>query len=113
VDRGVGASGRGCTGASSAVGQRRHLLEPDAAGHHPDPGAAREVLAERAGDGSDMTPPPFVSTMQPGDYRPTPPALAAPVFTHWPAVTPFRATSPPGVVGAPLDLSETNDCISS
>ncbi|WP_242883136.1 vanadium-dependent haloperoxidase [Actinomadura litoris] len=51
--------------------------------------AAAAVLADRAHDGSDATPPPFVPGDRPGDYRPTPPAFAAPVFTHWSGVRPF------------------------
>lgn len=47
------------------------------------------VLAARAGDGSAAIPAPFISGNQPGDYRPTPPNFAAPVFTHWGDVTPF------------------------
>src|SRR5690242_1360703 len=45
--------------------------------------AASLTLAIRANDGSSVTPPPFVPGNQPGNYRPTPPAFAAPVFTHW------------------------------
>jgi len=59
------------------------------AGSHVGAQAATELLALRASDGSDATPPTYVSTGQPGDFRPTPPAFAAPVFTHWSAVTPF------------------------
>ncbi|WP_067460329.1 vanadium-dependent haloperoxidase [Actinomadura macra] len=55
------------------------------AGRH----AAEAVLADRAGDGSQAVPPPFVPGDRPGDYRPTPPAFAAPVFTHWAGVRPF------------------------
>jgi membrane-associated phospholipid phosphatase len=51
--------------------------------------AAARIVAQRAGDASGATPPPFVPGSKPGDYRPTPPAFAAPVFTHWAAVTPF------------------------
>jgi membrane-associated phospholipid phosphatase len=51
--------------------------------------AAAALLALRANDGSTATPPAYVTTGQPGDFRPTPPAMAAPVFTHWAAVTPF------------------------
>ena len=47
------------------------------------------ALAARSGDGADATPPAFVSTDAPGDYRPTPPGFAAPVFTHWAGVRPF------------------------
>ena len=50
---------------------------------------AAAVLAARAGDGSDAAPSPFPPGTQPGDYQPTPPAFAPPVFTHWPHVTPF------------------------
>lgn len=51
--------------------------------------AAHEELQARAGDGSATPPPPYQSTGAAGDFRPTPPGFAAPVFTHWGAVTPF------------------------
>jgi hypothetical protein len=65
--------------------------------------AAARVLALRAADGANATPPAYASTGLPGDYRPTPPAFAAPVFTHWGAVRPwvlrsgdqFRPPPPP------------------
>jgi membrane-associated phospholipid phosphatase len=47
------------------------------------------LLAARAHDGSETTPGPFTAGSQPGDYRPTPPNFAPPVFTHWGDVTPF------------------------
>jgi membrane-associated phospholipid phosphatase len=47
------------------------------------------LLAIRAGDHSDATPPAYATTGAPGDYRPAPPAFATPVFTHWAGVTPF------------------------
>ena len=50
---------------------------------------ARGLLAIRADDGATVVPPPFVPGTNPGDYRPTPPNLAAPVFTTWGQVTPF------------------------
>jgi hypothetical protein len=50
---------------------------------------ASRLLASRAGDGSAAIPPPFTAGSQPGDYRPTPPGFAAPVFTNWGHVTPF------------------------
>lgn len=50
---------------------------------------ARIWLAVRAGDGSAITPPPFVSGNQPGEYRPTPPNFPTPVFTNWSTVQPF------------------------
>ncbi|MFJ2032829.1 phosphatase PAP2 family protein [Streptosporangium sp. NPDC087985] len=51
--------------------------------------AAQAILALRAHDGADATPPPYTTTGKPGDYRPTPPAFHEPEFTHWGNVTPF------------------------
>lgn len=51
--------------------------------------AAHAILALRAHDGADATPLPYTTTGKPGDYRPTPPAFEAPVFTNWGNVTPF------------------------
>jgi hypothetical protein len=51
--------------------------------------AAAELLQIRMTDGSGATPPAYVSTGAAGDFRATPPSFAAPVFTHWAAVTPF------------------------
>ena len=50
---------------------------------------AARLIADRLNDGSAITPPPFVAGSQPGDYRPTPPAFPAPVFTGWAKVAPF------------------------
>ncbi len=50
---------------------------------------AARLIAIRATDGSDITPPPFVPGNQPGNYQLTPPKFAAPVFTNWSNVTPF------------------------
>jgi hypothetical protein len=47
------------------------------------------MLAIRAHDGSDVTPPVLPGATQPGQFRPTPPNFAAAVFTHWGGVTPF------------------------
>jgi hypothetical protein len=47
------------------------------------------LLALRAHDGSDVTPPPLPAATQPGQFRPTPPTFASAVFTHWDDVTPF------------------------
>jgi predicted lipoprotein with Yx(FWY)xxD motif len=66
---------------------------------------ARDLLAVRADDGSQATPPPFVAGTDPGAYRPTPPNFPAPVFTNWGQVTPFvldrgdqfRPAPPPAV----------------
>ncbi|TCO53788.1 PAP2 superfamily protein [Actinocrispum wychmicini] len=51
--------------------------------------AAQLVLRARANDGSTATPTVPAPGTKPGEYRPTPPALANPVFTHWPSVRPF------------------------
>jgi hypothetical protein len=67
--------------------------------------AASQLLALRADDGSSAVPPPFVPGTRPGNYRPTPPTFAAPVFTTWGSVTPFvlaqgrqfRPPAPPSV----------------
>jgi membrane-associated phospholipid phosphatase len=50
---------------------------------------ARDLLAMRANDGSNIPAPPFTPGPAPGDYRPTPPDFSAPVFTTWRDVTPF------------------------
>jgi membrane-associated phospholipid phosphatase len=60
-----------------------------AAGVQAGARAARQELKTRAADGSATPPPPYQSTGAAGDYRPTPPGFAAPVFTQWAAVTPF------------------------
>ncbi len=71
-------------------------------------GVAAKLLALRASDGSAATPPAFVAGNQPGDFRPVPPAFAAPVFTGWANVKPFvldsasqfRPDAPPAVTSA-------------
>jgi hypothetical protein len=50
---------------------------------------AAQLLARRANDGSSASPIPFQAGTSAGDYQPTPPAFAPPVFTHWPQVKPF------------------------
>jgi membrane-associated phospholipid phosphatase len=50
---------------------------------------ATDLLAIRANDGSNVTPPPFVPGTAPGDFRPTPPNFPTAVFTTWGQVTPF------------------------
>jgi membrane-associated phospholipid phosphatase len=69
---------------------------------------ARRLVALRSSDGSAATPPPFVAGNKPGDYRPTPPAFAPPVFTNWGSITPFvlhsgkqfRPAPPPPITSA-------------
>ena len=51
--------------------------------------AANAILAARADDGSDSTPPVFVPQAGPGEYQLTPPNFQQPVFTHWSDVRPF------------------------
>ena len=66
------------------------------------------LLAARANDGSGAVPAPFVAGSQPGDYRPTPPSFAPPVFSAWGQVMPFvlqnaaqfRPSPPPGLTTA-------------
>ena len=50
---------------------------------------ASQLLAARATDGANATPPVYVPGTQPGDYQLTPPNLAPADFTQWPKVTPF------------------------
>ena len=50
---------------------------------------AAQLLAVRANDGANVTPPPYVAGTQPGDYQLTPPNFAPADFTQWPQVTPF------------------------
>jgi hypothetical protein len=68
-------------------------------GYHKDEGmhvgeaAADGVLALRADDGSNAVPTPFTPRTKLGDYRPTPPKVGQPVFTHWAHVRPFALQS--------------------
>jgi hypothetical protein len=50
--------------------------------------AAQAILANRAQDGSGVTPPPYTLAPGPGVFEPIAPATA--VFTHWSHVTPFE-----------------------
>ncbi len=51
---------------------------------------AARLLAVRANDGWNATPPPYVLPPTPGNWQPAP---APAGFTHYPAVTPFAITS--------------------
>ena len=53
---------------------------------------AAGLLAVRAIDGANITPPPYVPGTQPGDYQLTPPNFAPADFTQWAQVTPFALT---------------------
>src|SRR5690349_14448787 len=70
--------------------------------------AADAILAARADDGSDTTPPVFVPQPGPGEYQLTPPNFQQPVFTNWADVKPFALESadqfrpsPPPAVTSP------------
>src|SRR5215211_3372492 len=54
---------------------------------------AERMLAARANDGWNVTPPPYSLPATPGNWQPTPPANAAATFTHYPNVLPFAITS--------------------
>jgi membrane-associated phospholipid phosphatase len=68
--------------------------QPTTDGERVGAAAAQQLLALRSADGSSAKPPPFVPGTRPGDYRPTPPKFAAPMFSNWGAVTPFALTAP-------------------
>ncbi|MBV9919778.1 MAG: vanadium-dependent haloperoxidase [Pseudonocardia sp.] len=55
--------------------------------------AASQLLTLRKTDGATATPAPYTPGTQPGDYRPTPPKLAASMYTNWGSVTPFVLSS--------------------
>ena len=54
---------------------------------------AERLVAHRANDGWNATPPPYVLPTTAGNWQPTPLAFAAAGFTHYPAVLPFAITS--------------------
>jgi hypothetical protein len=54
---------------------------------------AARLVAHRANDGWNATPPPYVLPLTAGNWQPTPAAFAAAGFTHYPAVLPFAITS--------------------
>src|SRR2546428_980373 len=77
---------------------------------------AARLIAIRANDGSDTTPPPFVPGNQPGNYQLTPPKFVAPVFTNWSNVTPFVLNNaaqfrpgPPPAVTSQADAQALNE----
>src|SRR4029450_8870675 len=53
---------------------------------------AAQMLALRAGDGSDVIVP-YTPGSDPGDWRPTPPGNLPALLPNWPNVTPFAMTS--------------------
>jgi hypothetical protein len=54
---------------------------------------AARLLAARANDGWNATPPAYSLPPTPGNWQPTPPNFPAAGFTHYPAVLPFAITS--------------------
>ena len=54
---------------------------------------AAQLLAARANDGWNATPPSYLLSLTPGNWQPTPPAFALAGFTHYPAVIPFVISS--------------------
>src|SRR5262245_38939603 len=54
---------------------------------------AGQILALRQNDGSGATPPPYLGSTEPGQWRPTPPANAPGLLPHWGGVAPFALTS--------------------
>ena len=54
---------------------------------------AERMLAARANDGWNVTPPTYTLPNAPGNWQPTPPTNSAATFTHYGAVTPFATTS--------------------
>ncbi|MEV4052090.1 vanadium-dependent haloperoxidase [Amycolatopsis sp. NPDC049688] len=82
--------------ASLLAGQLAGVTPPAArdAGVRAGRLVARLLLGLRANDGSAATPPALPPGTAPGQYRPTPPAFAPAVFTHWAAVTPFVLDRP-------------------
>src|SRR5439155_22196510 len=78
--------------------------------------AANAILAARANDGSDSTPPVFVPHSGPGEYQLTPPSFQQPVFTNWPDARPFALETgdqfrppPPPAVLVPRDTTDFNE----
>ncbi|HSK70753.1 MAG TPA: vanadium-dependent haloperoxidase [Pyrinomonadaceae bacterium] len=54
---------------------------------------AERLLAARANDGWNVTPPSYILPPTPGNWQPTPPSNTPATFTHYPAVVPFALNS--------------------
>ena len=78
-------------------------VEPDRAlqGIRVGQTVAEKMLATRANDGWNVTPPAYSLPSTPGNWQPTPPANAAAGFTHYPNVTPFAIRSASQFAPAP------------
>ena len=55
---------------------------------------ASAILALRAHDGFDATPPPYVGAAKPGAWRPTPPGMLPGLLPQWANMAPWTMTSP-------------------
>jgi hypothetical protein len=78
--------------------------------------AAQQILAARANDGSNVTPPAYTPLPGPGEYQLTPPGFQQPVFTHWGGVRPFALDTasqfrppPPPAVTNPRYTDDFNE----
>jgi len=96
----------------SQIGSGAHVRQGIRVGEE----AANAILAARANDGSDSTPPMFVPQSGPGEYQLTPPNFKQPVFTNWPDVRPFVLESgdqfrppPPPAVTSPRYTTDFNE----
>lgn len=80
---------------------------------------AERMLAARANDGWNVTPPAYTLPATPGNWQPTPPGNAPAAFTHYSSVLPFGITSgtqfapnaPPSMTSAQyaVDLNEVKE----
>jgi hypothetical protein len=80
---------------------------------------AERLLAARANDGWNVTPPAYSLPSTPGNWQPTPPGNGAATFTHYPSVVPFGIISgtqfapnpPPAMTSAQYaaDLNEVKE----
>lgn len=80
---------------------------------------AERMLAARANDGWNLTPPAYTLPATAGNWQPTPPGNAAATFTHYPSVLPFGIVSgtqfaphaPPSMTSAQyaVDLNEVKE----
>jgi len=88
---------------SPGLAARMQALYTAAAGNESAPGVAAGValgvsqadamLAARAHDGADASPPPYLGDTAPGRWRPTPPGMLPGMLPLWPRVTPWAMTS--------------------
>jgi membrane-associated phospholipid phosphatase len=73
---------------------------------------AAEVVAFRANDGSNITPPPFKAGTAPGDYQLTPPNFASADFRQWPGVALFALARADEFRPAPPPQLTSDDYVS-